>query len=100
MIAQRFFAFSLCLFISVASFTQTEMPVVKTDAGSVSGTINKDGDIHIFKGIPFAAPPLGELRWKAPQPVQSWTGVKQCNAFSASPMQASPAPFSMWSAEF
>ncbi len=100
MISQRLLVFSLSLFISVASFTQTKEPVVKTDAGSVSGTINKDGDIHIFKGIPFAAPPVGELRWKAPQPVQPWSGIKQCDAFSASPMQASPAPFSMWSAEF
>ena len=57
-------------------------------------------DIHIFKGIPFAAPPVGELRWKAPQPVQSWSGIKKCDAFSASPMQAAPVPFSMWSAEF
>lgn len=78
--------------------TTDDLSVVKTDAGLVSGTV-KD-DIHVFKGIPFAAPPVGDLRWKAPQPVQHWTGVKVCDKFSASPMQASPAPFSMWTEEF
>ncbi|MDO1445456.1 carboxylesterase family protein [Rhodocytophaga aerolata] len=84
------------------SFTPTtaDLATVKTDAGLVSGTKNTDGTIQIFRGIPFAAPPVGDLRWKAPQPVKPWTGVKKCEAFSASPMQASPAPFSMWSEEF
>lgn len=74
--------------------------VVKTQAGLVSGTRNPEGDIAIYKGIPFAAPPVGELRWKAPQPVKPWTGVRTCDAFGPSPMQAEPKPFSMWSAEF
>ncbi|SFQ45134.1 carboxylesterase/lipase family protein [Parafilimonas terrae] len=95
---QRLLAFFFCLFISAISFTQTRTPVVQTQAGSVSGIVQND--INIFKGIPFAAPPVGELRWKAPQPVQPWTGVRNCDTFSASPMQASPAPFSMWSEEF
>jgi para-nitrobenzyl esterase len=95
---KRLLAFSLLLFISTTSFPQNNVPVVKTDAGLVSGTTSDN--IDIFKGIPFAAPPVGELRWKAPQPVQPWTDVKKCITFSASPMQASPAPFSMWSEEF
>src|SRR5690348_7123272 len=85
------------VFVSFCS-SFDDLSVVKTDAGVVSGTV-KD-DVHIFKGIPFAAPPIGDLRWKAPQPVQHWTGVKVCDKFSASPMQASPAPFSMWTEEF
>jgi para-nitrobenzyl esterase len=94
-------AFILCAcIISMVTFAQKTFDIVNTDAGSVSGTTNSDGDVHIFKGIPFAAPPVGELRWKPPQPVTPWTGVKKCDAFSASPMQASPVPFSMWSEEF
>jgi para-nitrobenzyl esterase len=96
----RFFFLACLLATSFASFkTSTDdLSVIKTDAGLISGTV-KDG-IHVFKGVPFAAPPVGPLRWKAPQPVQSWTGVKACDQFSASPMQAKPAPFSMWSEEF
>lgn len=73
---------------------------VQVDGGLVSGTATKDGAVHSFKGIPFAAPPVGELRWKAPQPVKPWSGVRTCEAFGPSPMQGSPAPFGPWSAEF
>lgn len=83
-----------------AQSSTSDPGIVKTNAGLISGTTNKDGDIHIFKGIPFAAPPVGALRWKAPQPVQSWRGIKKCDEFSASPMQSKPVPFSMWTEEF
>ena len=73
---------------------------IKVEGGYISGTVNSTGDIHVFKGIPFAAPPVGSLRWKAPQPVVAWRGTKVCDKFGPSPMQAKPAPFSMWSEEF
>src|SRR5436190_11507164 len=78
-----FVVFLLALAIGIASFKTCEddLGVVKTDAGLVSGTVS--GDIHIFKGIPFAAPPVGDLRWKAPQPVKQWSGIKICDKFSA-----------------
>ena len=73
---------------------------VKTSNGLVAGISTKDGSIRIFKGIPFAAPPIGDLRWKAPQPVKPWKGVRVCDKFGASPMQASPVSFSMWTEEY
>lgn len=78
----------------------TEFDTVKVEGGTVSGTLNSAGDVHIFRGIPFAAPPVGDLRWKAPQPVKPWSGVRKCDAFGASPMQGAPNPFGPWSAEF
>ena len=60
---------------------------VRTDAGSVEGTASADGKVRIFKGIPFAAPPVGDLRWKAPQPAAHWTGVKKATEFGARCMQ-------------
>ncbi|WP_116790336.1 carboxylesterase/lipase family protein [Flavobacterium psychrotrophum] len=71
---------------------------IKITGGKISGVTNND--ISIYKGIPFAAPPVGNLRWKAPQPVKPWRGVRECIAFGASPMQGEPVPFSMWSQEF
>jgi len=61
------------------------MQVVKTDKGYVSGTIIGEygKEVSIFRGIPFAAPPVGELRWKPPQLVQPWPGIRECTRFSA-----------------
>ncbi len=55
---------------------------VKTDSGSVAGTSNTDASVRMFKGIPFAAPPVGDLRWKAAQPPAKWEGVKMATEFS------------------
>ncbi len=97
-----FFSLLLCIGLSVAisSFTTNKIDIVKTNAGLIAGTVNNTGDVHIYKGIPFAAPPVGNLRWKAPQPVAPWTGVKQCTTFGASAMQSSPAPFGPWTEEY
>jgi para-nitrobenzyl esterase len=61
------------------------IPTARVTGGEVAGTV-ADG-LSIFKGIPFAAPPVGELRWKSPQPVAPWTDVKQTVAFGNSCMQ-------------
>jgi para-nitrobenzyl esterase len=86
------------LFINI--YAQQNETVVQVEGGKISGISSNDGSVNIYKGIPFAAPPVGELRWKAPQPAQPWSGVLDCKKFSASPMQAKPVPFSMWSEEF
>jgi len=51
-------------------------PVVQIDAGTIQGETGPD-DRAVFRGIPFAAPPVGDLRWRAPQPVKHWQGVRQ-----------------------
>src|SRR4030095_111828 len=58
---------------------------VDVTGGKVSGVVANG--IVSFKGIPFAAPPVGALRWKAPQPVKAWTGVKQATEYGPSCMQ-------------
>ena len=78
----------------------TALSVARTDAGTVSGVKNSTGDVTSFKGIPFAAPPVGDLRWKAPQPAKHWNGIKKCDAFGPSPMQAKPVPFMVYTSEF
>lgn len=59
---------------------------VQTACGILEGTLDTSG-IRMFKGIPYAAPPVGNLRWKAPQPVKSWTGVRKASQFGPMPMQ-------------
>jgi para-nitrobenzyl esterase len=76
--------------------------IVKTDMGYVSGTlIGEPGkEISIFKSIPFASPPVGDLRWKPPQPAEPWQGVRKCDQYSAispqfsMPGMSSPFPLS------
>ncbi|GAB3508103.1 carboxylesterase family protein [Spirosoma knui] len=92
-------AIGLVGFMAFAPLT-AELDTVNVTGGLVSGVVNKDGDVRSFKGIPFAAPPVGDLRWKAPQPVKPWSGVRACDQYGASPMQNSPNPFGPWSAEF
>jgi para-nitrobenzyl esterase len=73
---------------------------VKIESGLISGKTTDDQSVKIFMGIPFAAAPVGDLRWKAPQPVQNWEGVRACIIPPASAMQAPPKPFMCWSKEF
>jgi len=63
---------------------------VKVKQGIVEGTI-EDG-LRVFKGVPFAAPPVGDLRWKAPQPAEKWEGVKQTTGYAPAPMQGGNPP--------
>src|SRR3989337_2232031 len=58
---------------------------VKTVNGILEGT-NESG-IRVFRGVPFAQPPVGELRWKEPQPVKNWEGVRKADKFGPRAMQ-------------
>jgi len=60
---------------------------VRTKNGIVEGTGPQSSGVRMFKGIPFAAPPIGELRWKAPQPVKDWQGVRPATQFGPRCMQ-------------
>jgi para-nitrobenzyl esterase len=89
---------SLILFCFIAFSGMAQVVQVKTRQGIVEG--EKQGSMHRFLGIPFAQPPVGDLRWKAPQEITPWQGVKLTKAYGPSPMQAEPKPFQYWSEEF
>jgi len=82
----------LLLIIKVAVASTIDSPVViRTTTGLVQGDVSSGG-ISIFKGIPYAAPPVGDLRWKEPQPVIPWAGVRKCTVFGPNAMQTPPQP--------
>ncbi|MBO4500316.1 MAG: carboxylesterase family protein [Bacteroidaceae bacterium] len=59
-----------------------ECPVLTIEGGQVQGVTADIKDVFVFKGIPYAAPPIRDLRWKAPQPVVPWEGVMKCDRFA------------------
>lgn len=61
--------------------------VVRISTGQISGSAATDPSIRVFKGIPYAKPPVGQLRWKAPQSPDSWTAVRQSTEFGPPCMQ-------------
>jgi len=73
---------------------------VKVDGGEVQGVPGKDAAITAFKGIPFAGPPVGDLRWRAPSPVVPWQGIRKADQFGASCMQNIVDERKPWTYEF
>jgi para-nitrobenzyl esterase len=71
-------------FVAGSGFAQQPY-TVKVLEGMIQGTV-EDG-LTIYKGIPFAAPPVGDLRWRAPEPAAKWEGVRQATKFAPAPMQ-------------
>ncbi len=75
----------LGVYLRAVSAADTHNPRIELDTGVVQGVV-QDG-IESFKGIPFAAPPVEDLRWRPPQPVQSWKGVRKADSYGADCMQ-------------
>jgi para-nitrobenzyl esterase len=65
-----------------------DSPHTIVDSGVVSGV--REGDVVVYKGIPFAAPPVGQLRWRTPQPVSRWSGLLQVDKYKPQCMQNWP----------
>ena len=63
-------------------------PVLTIEGGQVQGVLCDNPGVYAYKGIPYAAPPIGELRWKAPQPVVPWKGVLMADSFGHPGYQA------------
>ena len=98
--ALRAFTVLATLAGTLASGAALAAPVTAhVEQGALSGTT--DGDVNTFLGVPFAAPPVGELRWKAPQPAAKWQGARNAVAFAPScPQAVTPQGFGPWTAEY
>ncbi len=73
-----------------------------TEYGTVKGLPADDPRVTVFKGIPFAKPPVGDLRWRAPEPPDKWEGVRECYSFAPACMQDAPStdPNDLYAREF
>jgi para-nitrobenzyl esterase len=97
------FVSALSLFLaatSILAMPPANPNVVKTSVGTISGVATGDGQVMSFKGIPYAAPPVGDLRWRAPRPAPRWKGVLNADRFGASCMQGPNNEFLPWTKEF
>src|SRR5262249_19703022 len=68
------------LFLLASAHAAITEPV-HLDSGAISGAPAKDPAVRVFRGIPYAAPPVGDLRWRAPQPTAHWEGVRSGEQF-------------------
>jgi para-nitrobenzyl esterase len=68
---------------------ESEAPIVETADGRVEGVVDTSG-LEVYKGIPYAAPPTGPRRWRPPQPVEGWTGIRAADRFGPRCMQPRP----------
>jgi para-nitrobenzyl esterase len=73
---------------------------VQVEGGAIAGVAGQDPSILAFKGIPFAAPPVGDLRWREPKPAGSWHAVRSAGEFGSSCVQTIHNSFGPWTSEF
>ena len=96
--------FALSVLVAVAAVpavaADSNFGVVNVAEGQLTGIAGDDHAISVFKGIPFAAPPVGPLRWQPTQPATPWKGVRKADTFGASAMQADQRSFGPWTEEY
>ncbi|MDH6358520.1 carboxylesterase family protein [Parabacteroides sp. PF5-9] len=97
------FAFVICLsllFIQCQEKKSSSLGHVSVEGGVVSGKMTSSPDVMLFAGVPYAAPPTGDLRWREPQPVIPWEGVKTATEFPKICPQYGMEPGSFYEKEF
>jgi para-nitrobenzyl esterase len=82
--------FTMLVILAGGSCTTRQPGQVQVEEGLLQGTV-EDG-LTVYKGIPFAAPPVGDLRWRPPQPAEKWEGVRQADKFAPGPIQGGNPP--------
>ena len=84
----------------MAAACTVKNPVLQIEGGKIQGVNSGTPGVTVFRGIRYAAPPVGELRWKAPQPVPAWEGVHVCDSFGPIAWQPGNAPGTFYGDEF
>jgi para-nitrobenzyl esterase len=90
------FPFPVILICTAAVLPAFAADRVKTSNGILESTAAPENGVRIFKGIPFAQPPVGNLRWREPQPVKNWTGTRNAGQFGPRCMQRTSPGADYW----
>lgn len=90
----------VALLCGACAGSQQPEGVLTVDGGQIEGVEADASDVIVYKGIPYAAPPVGNLRWKAPQPVEPWEGVRTCDTWGAASLQGGQQEGSFYWREF
>ena len=96
---KKIFSLALAALLLAACKCETPSPVLTIEGGQVQGVATDIPGVTVYRGIPYAAPPIGDLRWKAPQPVVPWDGVMVADRFGHPGYQAVHYPggyFTEW----
>lgn len=97
-VIKKFVVPTLAILLLAPAFTALA-DSVRVEQGLLSGTTGKNPDTRVYRGVPFAAPPVGELRWKPPQPPASWKGVREAKEFGNACWQTPyPAAYAIYQA--
>lgn len=93
--------FAICLLVGLClSCAPTQEEILVIEGGRVEGIPTETEGVVLYKGIPYAASPVGELRWKAPQPVKPWQGVLKCDKWGPASLQGGSGEGSFYWREF
>jgi para-nitrobenzyl esterase len=92
--------FAVTFLFAASALTAALTQPVPTESGMLKGAPGTDKSITVFKGVPFAAPPVGDKRWRAPEPPVKWEGVRAADAFGANCVQTITREKKPWTYEF
>ena len=97
---KHFYTFCLMLMAAALVGCAEQNPTLTIEGGQVVGVETATNGVISYKGIPYAAPPVGDLRWRAPQPVMAWEGVKVPDKFGPACRQTDKTPGEFYQKEF
>ena len=95
-------AWAICMLLTTACSHEAAVtvPVLTVEGGQIAGKPASTQGVSVYMGIPYAAPPIGDLRWRAPQPVVPWEGVRDCSQPGAACVQTGQTPGTFYWKEF
>lgn len=97
---RRVIYFALFVVLVISCSSAKIIDTITIEGGQVQGILTENPDVMLFKGIPYAAPPIGDLRWALPQPVIPWEGVKVCDTWGSPCIQRGRRPGTFYYIEF